>query len=129
MATIEDAIYSLLSGSATVAALVGTRIYRVKMPDNPQMPAITYQTVYSEPIESFSGFSGLWQPIMRVDCWGKTAGSTQDLAEKVRLALHGYQGSYQDRRIHNILEWSTTELYDEDADIFHVACSMRIWYT
>lgn len=129
MATVEDAIYSLLSGSAPVAALVGTRIYRVKMPDNPQLPAITYQTIYGEPTESFSGFSGLSQPIMRVDCWGKTAGSTQDLAEKVRLALHGYRGVYQDRSIQNILEWSTTELYDNDTDIFHVACSMRIWYS
>lgn len=129
MATIEDFIYSLLAGSQPVVSIIGSRIYRVKMPDNPQLPAITYQTVSSSPVESFEGFSGLWKPMIRVDCWGKGAGSTQDLAEKVRLALHGYQGSYQDRRIHNILEWSVTELYDEDLDIFHVACSMRIWYT
>ncbi len=129
MATIEDAIYHILNSSAPVAALVGTRIYRVKMPDNPQLPAITYQTVYAELTESFQGFSGLRQPVVRIDCWGKGAGAAQDLAEKVRLALHGYQGSYQDRTVQNILEWSTTELYDEETDIFHVACSMRIWYT
>ena len=128
MATIEDAIYNILATDSGVSGVVGTRIYRVRMPDNPELPAITYQTSYGTQIESFTGYSGLKNPIISIDCWTKSAGAGQDLAEKVRTALHGYSGTYGDRTIDNVLEWSFVELYDSDTEVFHVSCSCRFWY-
>ncbi len=128
MATIEDAIYNILTSNPGVSAIVGTRVYRVRMPDNPQLPAITYQTSYGSQVESFTGYSGLRMPIISIDCWGDTAKLTRDLAEKVRVALHGYSGTYSDITIDNVLEWSFIELYEPDTEIFHVSCSARFWY-
>jgi hypothetical protein len=128
MATLEDAIYNILANDAAVAAVVGTRIYRVRMPDNPTFPAITYQTTYGTQVESFTGYSGLKMPVVAIDCWGKTAKVTQELAEKVRTALHGYSGTYSDIRIDNVLEWSFVEMYESDTETFHISCSARFWY-
>lgn len=129
MSTVEDFFYDRLSGDAAVSAIVGARIYRIKMPDNPTLPAITYYTSYGDTIEDFKGYGGMKMPVMVVDCWARSAGAAQDLAEKVRLALHGYSGTSGDKAIANILEWSTTELFDGDLEIFHIACSMRVWYS
>ena len=128
MATIEQAIYSILAGNSPVAAVVGTRIYQVKMPDNPTLPAISYQTVFGSMVESFTGYSGLKNPVISIDCWAKTAGAAHELAEKVRTALHGYAGTYSDITIDNVLEWTHTDLYDSDTEIYHVSCSARFWY-
>jgi hypothetical protein len=129
MATIEDAIYAKLAGDAPIAALVGTRIYRLKMPDNPQLPAITYETSYGVGVESFTGDSQLYMPIMRVHCWAERASVAQDMAIKVRAALLGYSGTYSGLTIHRVLEWSTTELFDPEIGIFHVAGTCRVWYS
>jgi hypothetical protein len=128
LATIEDFIYYRLANTSAVSAIVGSRIYRLKMPDNPTLPAITFETTVGDFIESFEGSSGLRNPVMRIHCWATTAGVAQDLAEKVRVAMHGYRGTYSDRVIQNILEWSTMELFDHEIEIFHVAATCRVWY-
>jgi hypothetical protein len=129
VATVEDFIFSRLTSAADVAALVGTRVYRVKMPDNTQLPAVSYQTLSGQGVESFDGDSGLYMPVIAIDCWARTAGVAQDLAAGCRAALLGYGGLYQDRRIQKVLEWSQFDLYDADTDIFHVSCSCRVWYS
>lgn len=129
MATIEDFVYYRLANDAPVAAIVGARIYRVKMPDNPTLPAITYQNVSGAGVESFDGDSGLYMPVFAVDCWARSAGAVQDLAYKARTALLGYAGTYSDRTISKILDWSHYDLYDVETNIFHVSCSCRIWYS
>ena len=128
MATIEQAIYNILANTAGISAIVGTRIYQVKMPDNVAFPAISYQTSFGSQIESFTGFSGLRNPVINIDSWAKSAGVAKDLAEKVRAALHGYSGTYGDVTIDNVLEWSFIEMYDSDTEIFHVSSSARFWY-
>jgi hypothetical protein len=129
VATVEDFIYNRLTSAPAISALVGTRVYRVKMPDNPTLPAITFQTLSGSGVESFDGDSGLYMPVVGIDCWARTAGAAQDLAAKVRAALLGYSGHYQDRRIQKVLDWSHLDLYDSDTDIFHVSCSARVWYS
>lgn len=128
MATIEQAIYNILANTAGISALVGTRIYQVKMPDNVTFPAISYQTSYGSQIESFTGFSGLKNPVISIDSWASSAGVAKDLAEKIRVALHGYSGTYGDITIDNVLEWSFIEMYDSDTEIFHVSSNARFWY-
>jgi hypothetical protein len=98
------------------------------MPDNPTLPAITFETSFGEQIESFTGYSGLSNPVMSVHCWATSAKVAQDLAIAVRDALIGQSWTYDDRTVDNVLEWSTNELFDEGTEIYHVSASMRIWY-
>jgi hypothetical protein len=129
MATIEDFVYNRLTTTVNITAIVGTRVYRLRMPDNPTLPAITYQTISGQGIESVDGDSGLYMPTIGIDCWAMSAAVVQDLAYKVRAALLGYSGTYSDITISKILEWSHNDLYDVDTDIFHVAASCRVWYS
>jgi hypothetical protein len=128
VATIEDALYTKLAGTGGVAAVVGTRIYRLKMPDNPTFPAITFEVSSGQQIESFTGYSGLSNPIMSVHCWARSATVAQQLAITIRDAIVGQSWTYSDRTVANVLEWSTTDLFDDLTDVYHVSASFRIWY-
>ena len=128
MATIEEAIYSKLSGTAGIAAIVGTRIYQLKMPDNPTLPAITFEVSVGDQVESFTGYSSLSNPIVSIHCWGRTAAAVNALALLVRNAIIGATWTYSDVTVANVLEWSTASLYDDDTEIYHIACSCRVWY-
>ncbi len=39
------------------------------MPDNPTIPAITYQTLSGDDDETRDGPSGLAMPVVGIDCW------------------------------------------------------------
>ncbi len=129
MATLEDFIFNRLSNDADVSGVVGTRIYRVKMPDNATLPAITYQVISGAFDETREGPSGMAMPVVGVDCWARSAGATQALAAHARDALHPFRGTYSDLEIHGVWEWTHFELYDAETEIFHVSCSCRVWYS
>lgn len=128
MTAIQEFIFSTLVNNAAVAAKIQRRAYYIKMPDNPIFPAITFQILSGNNEESFDGFSKLRNPIIGIDTWGEDPKLNYELAEAVRLAFHGYKGTFGTLVIQNILEWSENDLYEIDTQIFHMASSCRIWY-
>lgn len=122
VATVEDFIYSRLQG------LVGGRAYRVRMPDNPVFPAVTFENQFADGEESFDGDSRLYHPVIALHAWSKSAGEAQRLANQCRDALLGFKGQFQDLVVQNVLNWSHVDLYDFDTEVFHAACSCRVWY-
>jgi|688.fasta_scaffold39623_7 hypothetical protein len=135
MATIEDFIFTRLTEDSLVAAVVGNKVYRGRMPDNPGLPAIVYAVIQNDVIESRKGFSGLRCPTVGIECMARTSRAAETLAELVRAALHGHSGDFEDLIIHNILEWEAEsavdggDYFEEETGIFTVACSCRLWYS
>jgi hypothetical protein len=125
---VADFIYSRLINDAAVSAIISTRAYYVKMPDNPVLPAVTFQVTSGAHEENFLGSSRLRSPVVSIDSWATTARASAVLAEAVRRALHGYRGAFETLVVQNCLEWSEYDLYDPDVEIYHVAASCRLWY-
>lgn len=75
--TIDTALYTVLHNVSAVAALVDTRIYPVRMPQNATYPAIVITQVGEEEITRAMGqtpgggrlLSGRWQ----IDVWDQTS--------------------------------------------------------
>lgn len=128
MASIEDAIYGKLNADANVTAIVGNRIFPIKMPDRTAMPAISYARVTGPRVESFQGSSTLAHPLYQIDCWAKTHRQMIDLAAKVRNSLQGFQGTVASVKIQGILFENDMDLYEEDTETYHRALDFRIWY-
>ena len=85
----EQVIKSLLSGSSSVAAVVGARIYPGKLPQNTTMPAIAYEYVSGmemPPIDAAAG-QQLVRSRVQVNAMGKNYGDVKAVQEAVRLAL------------------------------------------
>ena len=123
--TVEATLYTRLSTFAGLAALVGTRIYPLILPEGVAYPAVTYQRVATPPRESCMGVDvGLVRPRIQITVWGDTFAAVKAAAEQVRQALQ---------------RWSTTgvqdtfligenDLYDEEAAKYGAALDAEIVY-
>ncbi len=87
--TAEEIVRDQL-GTAEVAALVGPRVYPLRIAQGASMPAIAYQRVSASRAQSLRGPTGLANPRIQVTCWGDSYKSAKDVATQVRLALDGF---------------------------------------
>ena len=93
MANIGKAIQTILASDSGVSALVSTRIYPDRLPQNVTYPAIVFEHNGERSDEHMGGLSGLADSYFDVFCWAKSRLATVDLADAVRLALSRYNGT------------------------------------
>ena len=104
---IEKAIRTRLLADATVAALVGTRVYTGKMPQKPTMPLITLTKIDKVSGLTLDGAVGPNQVRVQVDCWDGGVDGVRALADAVNGndsqssggPLHGFAGTSADERL------------------------------
>ena len=66
---IEAGIYSRLSGSTAITALIGTRIYPQIVPQGASYPNARFTIITDEVINSSTGHTTLRQASLQVDCY------------------------------------------------------------
>lgn len=91
--TIEEGLYELLTMDTAVAALVGTRIYPLLVPQDADLPAMAYQRISGPRDHTHSGASGLAMARMQLTYLASSYAAVKALAEAVRAALDGLRGS------------------------------------
>lgn len=89
----RKAVYTVLSGSTAVTALVSTRIYPVLAPQDTTLPYVTYQRGSLTPYQSMTESAGLLDALITVSCWGETWPSVSSVADAVRTALKDKKGA------------------------------------
>lgn len=93
MADVVQALYYQLANTAGVTALVSTRIYPIVMPQNPTLPAITYQMISNVEEEVHRGMTGDARPRFQITCWAATELAAAAVATQVRLAVMAMSGT------------------------------------
>ncbi len=120
---LEAAIYSQLSTYAGLAALTGTRIYPLLLPQDPTLPAVTYQTI-SRVMEEVRGAGPRYaETRVQIDCWAASYSSAKAVAEQVRAALQDYTGTMGGAGGVPVLDGdmtSETDVYEPDALLHRV---------
>jgi hypothetical protein len=106
MPSAEAALVSLLTtGSPNpVHALVGTRVYPRKLPQNVTYPAIRYTRISTSRSEfrTLDGRAGYARPRFQIDCYGLTEASCVALAQALYQLLEGFDGIAAGLRIDGI---------------------------
>lgn len=100
--SVETELVAVMGGNAAVAALVGTRIYPVALPQNATLPALVYQELNTVFRLRADGDSGQRESRFQVSVWAEgsaTTGYAQIKAGRAALvgALQGYAGGSVDR--------------------------------
>jgi hypothetical protein len=88
----EPNFYEYLRNIPAVAAVVGSRIYPDKLPQNPVLPAVVYQRVGGIRQTLYCGTDGLVDGNYQLDIYGKTRATTKDASDAVFNALIDYSG-------------------------------------
>jgi len=86
---VETEIYTLLTQNATVARKINTRIYPVVLPQDVQLPAVSYQRISAEKVNHLGGYSGLSNPHIVINSWGPRYDDVKALASDIHSAMNG----------------------------------------
>lgn len=113
MSSIDESLVTILQASAAVTALAGERIYPLRALQTAQQPLVIYQRISATREHSHDGPSGLARQRFQFRCVAGGYGQARQLADAVRGALDGYQGTVGGVRIDGIV--IQNELDTEDA--------------
>jgi len=127
MTTIAAGLRTYLIAGATVATLVGTRVYPSKLPQKPTLPAISYQRISGDRVHSTDGASGLARIQFQIDVWGSTYGSVDALFEAVRKRLDGYRGAVGAIVTQGIFLERERDMYDDEAELYRRSADFTVW--
>lgn len=93
-ASIEEGLYTKLSGTTAVSDIVAARIYPLLVPQGGTLPAIVYQRISGEHEHSHDGISGLATARFQITSIAATYTAAKALAEQVRIALDCKTGTW-----------------------------------
>lgn len=91
--TIEAALVYILVNDIAVNMLVSTRIYPNVIPQDADMPAITYQQISGPRVHDMDGAVGMVKARFQFTCWAENYDKAKEIAGAVRLAIDGYSGT------------------------------------
>ena len=99
---IEDVLYSLLKNDATVAGLVGDKIYPYMADENISLPYIVYEETGNEPTNTKQGISDLDTISVNVESYAGSVLDLNTLRAAVRLKLERFKGIVGTKNIDTI---------------------------
>jgi len=92
--TLRTVVYDRCVAHAGIAALVGTRVYPDRLPEDATYPAITYLAPVSESGATYhthDGAGGRKESRVQFSSYAATGDGADALADQVRAAWDGYQ--------------------------------------
>jgi hypothetical protein len=113
---IQEEVFQILSSSLAIRAIVGSRIYPIKLPQGSLVPALVYSVEDISPIASLSGESGIDNSTIEIVCWSADYKTAHELAACVRAAF-GASDSH-------ITTINMQDIEDEDTRNFGVLMNM-----
>lgn len=94
---IEQALFELLTGDGPLAALVGTRVYPLVLPQNPTLPALVYTELRSSALVAADGDTGMRESRFQVSAWGATYPAVKGIKARLVGLLSGASGGEIER--------------------------------
>ncbi len=127
----ETALRVALLADPAIAALVGTRVYPMELPQNPTLPAIVYQRI-STPGETPMLKHAQVAPRIRIQLslWAGTFGAVRQLAAAVDAKLDGYSGPNGDGTSLRLV-WlaNMSDDYEPETKLYRVIADYRVIHT
>lgn len=115
----ED-IYTALSGDATLAALVGTRIYPQWRAQDAALPAVTFYQVSENPQNTIGGELALRNHQYQFDVWADSYSEAQSVVTALNAAVLA-ASTFKAHRL------GQQELYEPQLEVHRVSVDFSIW--
>jgi hypothetical protein len=126
---VNNHIYYVLSGTAGLTALVGTRIYPIVAPESPVYPLVTFAEIAHDKVKTSGGTSGnMNEALYQFSCWADTYASARAVANQVITALEDYSGTYDSTTIQFSYYDSENEMFEPTTKKFNIPIDFTIWY-
>lgn len=128
----QDAIRPWLLSLVEVRTLVGSdtnaRVYPVQLPQNPTLPALSYQRISATRDYVQTGATGLVLARVQIDSWAKAFRDATLLADAVRRAVSGFRGHLDGEYVHSVFLDNERHLFESGVEVYRVSQDYRIRY-
>lgn len=118
MSLIEEALPARLAAVGAVTALVGTRVYPLRAPQNAVRPFVVYQRISAPRVSAFGSDTGIARPRFQVTAWADTYAGAKAVATAVRQALQRYRGTILGVEILDCYVDTDQDLVDDEVKLF-----------
>lgn len=130
---VEQGLKSRLGSDASLTAMVGTRIFPQVAPQSSPFPRITYQRISSGRRKTLDGIEGLVAASIQIDCWSKDYREAKNVANRVRVLVDGFKGSWAGFVIGLAQLEGEQEIYEppanaDEAGIHRVSLDLTCWF-
>lgn len=127
--TINEALWTRLTGVSGLSALVSARVYPGYAPQNATRPFVTYFLVTRTHYTSHDGSSGAARSRYQFSAWSDNYLEAEAVAEQIRLALQGYAGTIDSCVIGAVLPAGDGPItYDEETELYQVPVDYYVIY-
>lgn len=130
--SVESVIYDRLAADATLAALVGNRIYPIRAPQEAVLPLVVYQRIGGATVNGSTAVSGTSNPQFQIDCISGTYGDAKRVADAVRSSLNKWFSSGTTPELNLALQDErddyTPPIDQSEEGVFRVMQDYSIWH-
>lgn len=114
MAELEAALRTRLLAVTAAYGLTGVRIYPVRLPQNPHLPAITYRRVSGARIQGMVEDTGMPQPRIQIDCWADSYERVTELRAAVVAGLNRWSDANSTPVVLDVMLDNEIDFYEDD---------------
>lgn len=123
---IETTLHRLILGDSRFTDLADTRLYPVLLPDDLQLPAVTYQRITTTRSYTTTGPITLSRVRLQFDIWASTYARTKQL-QAALLAILEDRSLYAAAGIGSIQLDMATDGYEHDARLYRVSMDFIVF--
>lgn len=129
---IQPGLIDYMLADASIAAIVGSRIYPIKMPQGVTAASVVMNRISGLGDHHMQGPSGLSRPRMQIDSYAPTFQAAVTLANAVKERIDGAAGTFGTGsdivEVQGIFFDTEEDRYDDSADLFRVRQDYFIFY-
>jgi hypothetical protein len=111
---IESALRTHILGDTSIKGQISERLYPLTLPQDPTLPAMTYQKISGFRFHDMEGASGLASPRFQFDIWSKSYLTSKNISDLLRKRLDGFRGTIGSDVIQGAFLDSERDFFEED---------------
>jgi Protein of unknown function (DUF3168) len=135
LADIRVGLRAYLLDDAAIAAIVGTRVYPIVLPQGQVQTSIVYTRISGFGDNHMLGPSGLSRPRIQIDCWSQSIDTAAQLANLVKERIDGFLGTWlwgEDSPeeaivVQGVFYENEREDYDDVSKLYRVSRDFFVW--
>lgn len=121
---IESILRSVLVSDPGFVGIAGSRIYKMRLPREPEFPAVTYQMISRVQDD----ITGIITARIQYTCIGETWSNADDLADAIRYTLHGYRAHRDGKHITYTQYLAQHDESDDVTGIYSIPVDIAVTY-
>jgi len=129
IAEIEEAVYSALTGNATLTGLISTRIYPLVLPQEVALPAVTFFRVSNLHNHGMGGDIDLMETRLQVSILADSVSRMRTVTDAVRGVLSRWKGTYGGVIVQDSLLDNEMDDFEPETSVYQCVQDYRIFHT